>query len=184
MSCCVRDGRGNHTRVGTVPDRRGRCGMNCGTQWRGEACYGMVRCVLLLHGRARSGRDWHAVEPRSCRHGAGSTPAAWDVLWLADTRHVMFGSGLPIWGGLSRVLETTTRSARLRLQRRMVGCTVSRFCRVSWVNVGLVLLWFSPPSSGTRERAPGGGLGHGAAGRVWAWSGLASCGSKGGDRVW
>lgn len=109
------------------------------------------------------------LEPRSCRHGAGSTPAAWGGLW-----QVLFCCGRAMWGGVWRcksrqvllrcVLETTTRSARLRLQRRMVGCTVSRFFRVSWVNVGLVLLWFSPPSSGTLERAQGGGLGHVAAG--------------------
>jgi hypothetical protein len=66
-ACCVL--ASNHTRAGTVPDRRGRCGMNHGT-----AVLDIVSFASSRHGRVLC-----VYQPSSCRHGAGSTPAAWDA---------------------------------------------------------------------------------------------------------
>jgi hypothetical protein len=66
----------NHTRAGTVPDQRGRCGLNCGV-----ARPGVLRSVnagWCSKGQVTAGSVY---QPSSCRHGAGSTPAAWDAPW-------------------------------------------------------------------------------------------------------
>jgi hypothetical protein len=65
----------NHTRAGTVPDRRGRCGVDCGLFCRGSVMLDRFGLVVAVRGKVR-----HVEEPSSCRHGAGSTPAAWGVL--------------------------------------------------------------------------------------------------------
>lgn len=80
----VRLRSGNHTRAGTVPDRRGRCGLD-----HGMARSGVLRPVNA--GRCLEGQvaEGPVYKPSSCRHGAGSTPAAWDGL-----RQVTVGLGL------------------------------------------------------------------------------------------
>ena len=70
-----RASHGNHTRAGTVPDRRGRCGVDCGLFCRGSVMLDRFGLVVAVRGKVR-----HVEEPSSCRHGAGSTPAAWGVL--------------------------------------------------------------------------------------------------------
>lgn len=70
-ACCVL--ASNHTRAGTVPDRRGRCGMNRGVAWPV-----VFRSVNAGRGSEGQVTEGPVYQPSSCRHGAGSTPAAWD----------------------------------------------------------------------------------------------------------
>ena len=101
--CCGLAQHGNHTRAGTVPDRRGRCGIELGTTWRGEVVPGRVGS-----GKLRLGMETKLVQARG-RINAGG---------LGCTGLRLGGAVL---GTLGLGLQTTTRSARFGLRCPMVG---------------------------------------------------------------
>jgi hypothetical protein len=114
----------NHTRAGTVPDRRGRCGMH----------FGLVRLVSAMPVKVGSGALGYVTamrglvrsffEPSSCRHGAGSTPAAWDVFRHVNAGWVMLGQ---VW---ARFLRHRGRRGEASTPRGVMRLVTARLGKV------------------------------------------------------
>lgn len=69
---------------GTGSDQRGGSGINCGL-----SCHGAAMSVEAGPDGFGRGTSW---KPRSCRHGAGSTPAARDGFWFVGLGLVLLSS--------------------------------------------------------------------------------------------
>lgn len=108
---------GNHTRAGTVPDRRGRCGMNQVMVCQDAVCFVPARPRGLRHLTT-------LVQERS-RIDAGGV--GWIMVWRAIARSVMAMQVAACSVRARSVLViTTTRPARFWLRRQMVGCGLER----------------------------------------------------------
>lgn len=57
-----------------------RCGICLVLLWQVLEWFVAAGCGLSESGNARFGKFGSVMKPRSCGHGAGSTPAAWDVV--------------------------------------------------------------------------------------------------------
>lgn len=116
-ACCVL--AFNHTRAGTVPDRRGRCGMNQGLFRRGwirlvVVCHVRSGLAMLCnHARAGTGLDQRQRRGMACQGWFGLVQARLVTVW-----------------------KTTTRLARFRLRRRMVGCIAASLASVRLIVFG------------------------------------------------
>jgi hypothetical protein len=137
---------GNHTRAGTVPDRRGRCGMRSGGSW---SC-AVGRCWF------RSVQSW-SVKSRLVKSNnqarAGTGPDQRRRLGMRNgmsrCRSALVGHG---WQSSVRarfvalVLGTAIAVGAVRLRRLVAGCV---WLRPGWSRYGgasPVLVRINPPS--------------------------------------
>jgi hypothetical protein len=150
----------NHHRVGTEADRRGRGGMRFGLVRRGTAprctlCHVLLGLVALGYVTAMLCLLRCVFKPSPCRHGAGSTPAAWDVFRHGSVSYGQLVLALASWFPVflvgsslctARFVFSAIAVGAVRLRRLVAGCVWLRPGSARYGGASPVLARINPPS--------------------------------------